>query len=145
MWKNFVRDIPYTYPLKTMYNFGDLVDFSPKNQCKRKLLVPENIIIMSMMCHFWLDWNYFFFARHEMCNEYQKPFQQYIPFNIFYSIFNQRKYADILMLHKVLLLVTWIWNWRVKFKVPFGDFVKKSTLSPVKKKHLIDNESYNDK
>lgn len=41
-------------PLKTTYyNFGDLVAVSPKIQSKRKLLVPENTKIMSMMCDFW--------------------------------------------------------------------------------------------
>lgn len=40
-------------PLKTTYyNFGDLVAVSPKIQSKRKLLVPENTKIMSMMCDF---------------------------------------------------------------------------------------------
>lgn len=39
-------------PLKTTYNYGDLVAVSPKIQSKRKLLEPENTKIMSMMCDF---------------------------------------------------------------------------------------------
>lgn len=39
---------------KQCTSYGDLNDMSSKNQSKRKLLMPENIMIMSMMCH-WLD------------------------------------------------------------------------------------------
>lgn len=70
-----------------MYNFEDLVDVSSKNQRKRKLLVPENITTIRMMCHF--------ISLYTINN---KPFQQYISFTIFYIIFNGRKYVDILML-----------------------------------------------
>lgn len=41
---------------QNIIQFIELIDVSPKSQCKRKFLVQENIIFMSMMFHIRMKW-----------------------------------------------------------------------------------------